>query len=158
MTVRELSEQAGLSRQWINKNVDLGNVPGVSRKENGRLEIEETEALQRWISSKRQAQQARQKRRLSVQERIDKLSKTEEKEYLRPSELAQIIGNSTGFIRENALKIPGVCLYQNGYRFKKTPALQKWVQKQCDLFDAEKCRYEFFTEATPWPACRICNG
>jgi hypothetical protein len=63
------------------------------------------------------------------------LSKTEEKEYLRPSELAKIIGNSTGFIRESALKIPGVCLYQNGYRFKKTAALQKWAKKQRVLVD-----------------------
>ena len=110
MTVRELSERAGLSRQQINKNVDLGDVPGVRRKENGRLEIEETKALQRWISSKRGLQQTRQKRRLSVQERISKLSKTEEKDYLRPSELAQFIGNSTEFVREKALKIPGVCV------------------------------------------------
>jgi hypothetical protein len=39
MLISELCSLYGISRQWFNKRVDRGEIPGVRRKANGRLEI-----------------------------------------------------------------------------------------------------------------------
>jgi hypothetical protein len=48
MTVSELAARAGISRQWLNKKADSGEVPGVRRAPNGRLFIQDSLELDDW--------------------------------------------------------------------------------------------------------------
>jgi hypothetical protein len=50
MRICDLSILSGLSRQWVNKLVDKGEVPGCRRKSNGRLKNYDDEKAAEWAS------------------------------------------------------------------------------------------------------------
>lgn len=49
MRISEIAEKTCLTRQWLNKLADRGEIPGVKRKVNGRLRIEDGSKLREWI-------------------------------------------------------------------------------------------------------------
>lgn len=49
MTVSEIANKTCLTRQWLNKLADRGEIPGATRKANGRLRIEDCPKLRSWV-------------------------------------------------------------------------------------------------------------
>jgi len=52
MKSQELASLAGVTSQWLNKLLDRTGVPGVRRRENGRLEIFDEEKAASWAASR----------------------------------------------------------------------------------------------------------
>jgi hypothetical protein len=53
VTITGLANEIGRSRQWLNKLVDQGKIPGVKRGNNGRLIIHSEGELNAWLESPR---------------------------------------------------------------------------------------------------------
>jgi hypothetical protein len=51
MKSQELASLAGISSQWLNKLLDRRGIPGVSRKQNGRLEVYNEEQAAKWAAA-----------------------------------------------------------------------------------------------------------
>ena len=69
MTIKEIARATGLSRQWINELADRGEIPSIKRKLNGRLAIEDTPALRKWIDGKKKSVQRDRDRRACIHHR-----------------------------------------------------------------------------------------
>jgi hypothetical protein len=67
MRICDLSILSGMSRQWLNKLLDRSSIPGVQRKENGRLEIYDEERASEWASK-----QGRVKKKSARRQRPEK--------------------------------------------------------------------------------------
>jgi hypothetical protein len=82
MTVHEIARRSGYSRQWLNKLVDLGIAPGLSRKQSGRLEVQDEKLVAHWCErlrrrkeSRRQNNEERKARRIERRMLLDGLHK-----------------------------------------------------------------------------------
>ena len=156
MTIKHLCEQAGISRQWLNHLVDLGEVPGVVRKENDRLQITANPDLGRWAARKRDLKKKRELKRDELKARKTG-SSSENGTSFTSKELAQQIGCTISSIHQRVLKIPGA--YFDGsirrfwdaekkkwriertlYRFTDTPELQRWIETEVTTRLQEKER------------------
>jgi hypothetical protein len=50
MRISEVAKAKGWSRQWLNKHQKRDGVPGIARGHNGRLQITDRVALERWLN------------------------------------------------------------------------------------------------------------
>lgn len=147
MNVAQLCKAAGISRQWLNKLVDLGEVPGVTRKQSGRLQIADTPDLRRWIAPRASLSKTRvfsrdelRRRRTNVEAPLDGKSYTSK-------ELAQAVECTISSINQRVLSIPGAYFDDaprivwnekkqrkikepNQYRFTDSPALRQWIGQE----------------------------
>jgi hypothetical protein len=146
MNVAQLCKAAGISRQWLNKLVDLGEVPGVVRRENGRLQITEESELSQWLVGRAQQTEARNRTRERL--RLDRSTVKDPIEGSYTSqELADIVGCTASSIRNRAVSIPGAYAddrltyvfnkklgrkmrVRNVYRFRDTPELREWIRQE----------------------------
>jgi hypothetical protein len=146
MNVGQLCKAAGISRQWLNKLVDLGEVPGVVRRESGRLQITEEPELSQWIAGRARQTEARNRTRERL--RLDRSTIKDPIEGGYTSkELADIVGCTDSSIRDRAVSIPGAYAddrityvfnkklgrkmrVRNVYRFRDTPGLREWIRRE----------------------------
>jgi excisionase family DNA binding protein len=133
MTVSELASRAGLTRQWLNVRVDKGEVPGCSRKANGRLQIEPSALLEKWIRAQNKKQLEKSKLPSFL---ADKQMECvpEGANFLTAEDLAKLVGESPRTIRRKVAEngIPSTFLIGTRQRimFDHTSALEKWITRQ----------------------------
>ena len=130
MTVNELCRRAGITRQWLNKLVDRGEAPCCSRKPNERLAIGDGPDLEAWIERIANRQKKKRGRRLSLQERIDRLQRTPDLDQYTVNDLAKKIDVTASTVRRRILEIPGVFYDGKVYRIPNTPELRKWINEE----------------------------
>jgi hypothetical protein len=140
MIVSELCEMAGITRQWLNKQVDAGKVPGCCRKLNGRLEISDCREVTEWISITSSLQKKKRGKRLSLQQRLGRMGDSSTAESFTATELARKIGVSAATIKRQVLEIPGAYADNIGYRFQNTKELRQWVETEITTRFLEKER------------------
>jgi hypothetical protein len=128
MTVNELCARSGITRQWLNKRVDLGKVPGCHRKPNGRLEIVECKELSEWIGITADLQRKKLGKRLSLQERLVRVGDCLTPESYTAVELSRKVGLTASTINRRVLDIPGAYFDGTRYRFRNTPELTQWIK------------------------------
>jgi len=126
--VYDLCERAKITRQWLNKLVDLGKVPGCYRKPNGRLSIEECKELANWIRVTCALQEQKRGRRLSLQERLNRLENHPLPESYTAAELGRKIGLTSSTTRRQVHEVPGAYFDGIRYRFRNTPELAHWIK------------------------------
>jgi hypothetical protein len=63
MQSQELASLANMSSQWLNRLLDRTGIPGVRRKENGRLEIFDEERATEWACNRARPKQRKKRRR-----------------------------------------------------------------------------------------------
>jgi hypothetical protein len=154
MNVAQLCKAAGISRQWLNKLVDLGEVPGVVRRENGRLQITEEPELSQWLAGRAEQTEARNRTRERL--RLDRSTVKDPIEGSYTSqELADIVGCTASSIRDRAVSIPGTYAddrltyvfnkklgrkmkVRNVYRFPDTQELREWIRRERETKEAER--------------------
>jgi hypothetical protein len=147
VTIKALCEQAGISRQWLNQLVDLGEVPGVVRKENGRLQITANPDLGRWVAWKRDLKEKRELKRDELKARKTAVPSPENGTSFTSKELALQIGCTISSIHQRVLTIPGAYFDESSrrfwdaekkkwrvehtqYRFTDTPELKRWISEE----------------------------
>jgi hypothetical protein len=130
MIVAELCEAAGITRQWLNKRVDMGDVPGCRRKPNERLEIRECPELDEWIKTTSHLQKTKRGRRLTLSERLERLEAGSSGKNYTVTELAKKTGVTASTITRRILEIPGAYFDGIRYRFQNTPDLAQWVEAE----------------------------
>src|SRR2546430_17576508 len=108
MTVSDLSARAQITRQWLNKLVDRGEVPGCVRdEESGRLRISNSSKLAKWVATKARLQTKKQGRRLTLEERRERYERLPGLEAYTATGLAQRTGLAVSTIRRRVVDIPG---------------------------------------------------
>jgi len=141
MTVSDLSARAQITRQWLNKLVDRGEVPGCVRdEESGRLRISNSSKLAKWVATKARLQTKKQGRRLTLEERRERYERLPGLEAYTATGLAQRTGLAVSTIRRRVVDIPGAYADGASYRFKRTPELQQWITETREqlLFEREQ--------------------
>jgi hypothetical protein len=134
MTVSELASRAGISRQWLNVLADKGEVPGCSRKANGRLQIEPSDGrLEKWIRT--QNEKLLEKAKLPSFLADKQMECVPEGEnFLTAEDLAKLVGESPRTIRRKVAEngIPSTFLVggRQQIMFDHTSALEKWIVRQ----------------------------
>jgi hypothetical protein len=142
MTVNQLCSSAGITRQWLNTRADRGEVPGVDRRENGRLHIVETRELQAWARTMALRQKKKRGRRLTLKERIDRSKIDPTIEKLTCKQLADKIGGTAKTVRLRVLEIPSAYSDGTSYFFQVTPTLKKWIAGQISKKQDERARLQ----------------
>jgi hypothetical protein len=142
--VTELCERARITRQWLNKLVDRGEVPGCRRKPNDRLLIIEGPDIGRWIQQTADIQRQKRGRRLTLKDRMDRFRKIPDSPEYTVGALAKKVGLTASTIRRRILEIPGVFYDGKVYRIKNTPELKQWIQTEVTtrLEERERVRRE----------------
>jgi len=130
VTVTELCRRAGITRQWLNKLIDRGEVPCCSRKQNERLAIGDGPGLEEWIERTANRQKKKQGRRLSLQERIDRFQRIPDLDQYTVNDLAKKIDVTVSTVRRRILEIPGVFYDGKAYRIPNTPELKRWIHEE----------------------------
>jgi len=130
MTVNELCGKAKITRQWLNKLVDRGEVPCCSRKSNDRLAIGDSPDLNTWIEKTAKRQKKKQGRRLSLKERIDRFNRIPDLEEYTVSDLSKKIGVTVSTVRRRILEIQSAFYDGKSYRIKNTPDLKAWIRAE----------------------------
>jgi hypothetical protein len=141
MTVSDLCARAEITRQWLNKLVDRGEVPGCVRDEDsGRLSISDSSKLAKWIANKARLQTKKQGRRLSLEERRERYERLPGLEAFTATELAERTGLGASTIRRRVVDIPDAYADGASYRFKRTPELEQWISETREqlLFEREQ--------------------
>jgi hypothetical protein len=130
MIVNELCEMAGITRQWLNKQADLGKVPGATRQPNERLKIVECAELNKWIKVTSDLQKKKRGKRLSLQQRLARIEDYSTSESYTATELARKTGISASTIKRRVLEIPGAYFDGLRYRFRNSPELSQWIETE----------------------------
>jgi hypothetical protein len=130
MTVNELCKRAGITRQWLNKQVDFGEVPGCHRKANERLEISECRELDEWVQITSNRQKKKRGKRLSLQQRLDRIDRSEITASYTATELGRKLGVTASTINRRVLEIPGADFDGRRYRFRNTPEMAQWIETE----------------------------
>jgi hypothetical protein len=128
MTVNDLCKMAGITRQWLNKRVDLGKVPGCHRKPSGRLAIDECPELHKWAKTCSALQKKKQGKRLTLQQRLDRLNDSPIAESFTAAELGRKIGLTASTINRRVEEIPGAYFDGKRFLFQNTPELKHWIE------------------------------
>jgi hypothetical protein len=105
VTVKDLCRRAKITRQWLNKLVDRGEVQGCRRKPNDRLLIIEGPDLDRWIQQIADVQKQKRGRRLTLKDRLDRFRKMPDSPEYTVGNLAKKVGLSRKQIGETSLRI-----------------------------------------------------
>ena len=136
VTVKEICELTGYTRQWLNKLADRGEVPGCSRNDVGRLQFEDTAELREWIEKATEKNQPRDSKRAARGRQFDQKPIAPGEVSYRPCDLAKETGLSAKTISRNWDKIPGASVYLSRpkrkkyqVRFKPCAELFEWVAK-----------------------------
>jgi hypothetical protein len=136
VTVSDICESTGYTRQWLNKLADRGEIPGCSRNENERLQFEDTSEFRKWIKRARANNEFRNLKRSAQREKFDQKPLIPGESSFRPCDLAKIVGCSAKTITRNQAKIPGVTVYfshpkrtKYQVRFKLCAELSEWIAK-----------------------------
>jgi hypothetical protein len=130
MTVSDLCARAQITRQWLNKLVDRGEVPCCSRKPNDRLIIGASPDLDTWIERTARRQKRKQGRRLSLKDRLDRFSRIPDSDQYTVSNLAKKIGVTASTVRRRIVEIPGAFYDGEAYRIRNTPDLKQWIETE----------------------------
>lgn len=69
MTISEISQKTCLTRQWLNRLADRGEIPGITRKPNGRLKIQADPKLRNWITITARSVSRQRARRVQIHDR-----------------------------------------------------------------------------------------
>jgi hypothetical protein len=170
MNVTEICRRSGVTRQWLNKLVDREGVPGLSRRESGRLQITDNSALLQWIAERARQTTARNKTR----ERL-RLDRSTVKSPIYGSytvrELAAIVRCTQSSIRSRVLDIPGAYYddeqttafdqknnrkvkVSNVYRFADTPELREWIRRERETKEAGR-KARKFRKFSHHPVARV---
>ena len=170
MNVAQLCKAAGISRQWLNKLVDLGEVPGVERRESGRLQITEEPELSQWIAGRARQTEARNRTRERL--RLDRSTVKDPIEGSYTSkELAAIIGCTVSSINSRATDIPGAYFdeetttvydkklgrkmkVRNLYRFPDMQELREWIRRERETREVGR-KARIFRKFPRHPVARI---
>jgi hypothetical protein len=141
MTVMQLAEAAGISRQWLNVLVSRGEVPGVTRSASGRLLLQPSPALEQWAKQKREHLNNQRGRRLLPYRKPR--DSTASRPYFTTGELADACRCSRETIRAKAHKIPGAELVGMRYRFTDSKALRDWIERRKESASIQAKRLQF---------------
>ena len=171
MNVSQLCKKAGITRQWLNQLVDREGVPGVSRRESGRLQMADSSALQQWIAERSRQTTARNRTRDRL--RLDRSTvKTPiEGGSYTATELADLIGCTASSIRNRAVSIPKAYAddtlthvfnkklgrkvrVRNVYRFRDTPELREWIRRERETKEAGR-KARKFRKFSRHPVARV---
>jgi hypothetical protein len=146
MNVTDICKTTGITRQWLNKLVDRGEVPGASRRDSGRLQIADSPEFRRWVTARSRLTTKRNRTRDQLRRDKATIKAPIEGDYTS-RELATMVGCTAESIRNRVVSIPGARLDEsttkvydkklgrniqihNVYRFRDCPELREWIEAE----------------------------
>jgi hypothetical protein len=134
VTVSEICELTGYTRQWLNKLADRGEIPDCSRNDVGRLHFDDTPELREWIKRAGFRNEPKNLKRTAQRWQFDQKPILPGDPSYRPCDLAKLVGCSAKTITRNQDNIPGVTVYYSRpkrkkyqVRFKPCAELSQWI-------------------------------